>query len=618
MYLLPIPQEYSSSSKRFVLRYDTKILLDNALTSKEFYYAQILQGQILDSLGFIPAVSKSYHKEDNSIILSLAGEQKPEEYHLVIETQQVNLTGGSSRSLLYAVQTLRQIIISQGAVLDGIEIIDYPKILNRGFYCDAARGRIPTLETLKRLADKMSFYKLNQLQLYMEHSYLLKGFSEIWRDDTPITAEEILSLDCYCRKLNIELVPSIASFGHLHKILTSKTYSELCEMEASEQEPFSYVRRMQHHTVDVSNEKSFVMIKNILSQFLPLFSSEKFNICADETFDLGKGKSEKLAQEIGKDRMYTKFLRKICDYIKAYGKEPMFWGDILVTNPGTLEDLPENAVCLNWDYNTKIESNNIEKLYELGVRQYVCPGVHGWKHLINNLENAYDNILAMSRYAWIYHAEGLLITDWGDYGHINHPEFSTAGMIYGAAFSWNAKPLGFDELNRQISAIEYLDSSKSFLAIVNRMAEQDNALWEHLVEYKEWCQNRLEKIAYREFFHDMDIDRIKKSKAELTEAVDEMYRIIPLMAADQRSRVKAYLVAARGIGLFLSLSEAIVQYRYQRKIICMEHPKELAEKLEYWFQDYKEIWRLQYKESELYRIQEVIFWYTDLLREIEE
>ena len=34
-----------------------------------------------------------------------------------------------------------------------------------------------------------------------------------------------------------------------------------------------------------------------------------------------------------------------------------------------------------------------------------------------------------------YHADGVLNTDWGDCGHINHPDFSLVGMIYGAAFS---------------------------------------------------------------------------------------------------------------------------------------------------------------------------------------
>ena len=55
----------------------------------------------------------------------------------------------------------------------------------------------------------MAYYKMNQLQLYIEHTFLFRDFSEIWRDDTPLTAEEIMELDQYCLERGIELVPSL-------------------------------------------------------------------------------------------------------------------------------------------------------------------------------------------------------------------------------------------------------------------------------------------------------------------------------------------------------------------------------------------------------------------------
>ncbi len=614
MYLLPVPQICSTNSHKFILKYDTVIQLDSRLGLQELYYATILQGQIEESLGFTLPVTKSFYQESNAVVLTVSGELRTQEYHIHIQMDQVVLTGGSSSSLLYAVQTLRQIIIQQGAILEGLEIIDYPEIQNRGFYYDVTRGRIPTLKTMKELADRMSFYKLNQLQLYMEHSFLLKGFSEVWRDDTPLTPEEILMLDEYCQRLHIELVPSIASFGHLHKILSTKTYSGLCELEGSEQEQFSYVNRMLHHTVDVSNEESFEMIKNMLTQFLPLFSSERINICADETFDLGKGRSKSLSDRIGKEQMYTGFLKQLCDFVKMHGKQPMFWGDILINAPEAFKSLPEDAVCLNWDYSPQPKEDNIKKLSDLGVRQYVCPGVHGWKRLINSLSISYDNILAMSRYAHKYKAEGVLNTDWGDYGHINHPEFSTAGMIYGAAFSWNAEVIGFDEINRGISALEYLDPSRGFVAAVDRIAKADHLLWEHLVQYKEACENRIELGEDAEYFSRVDTKQLEETGTDLEEAVEAMYRIIGRMDSARRERVKAYLMAAEGIRLFLALITKTVQYGYQKASFQSKDAFTLAEKIEYWFREYKEIWRKQYKESELSRLGEVIFWYTDMLR----
>ena len=81
------------------------------------------------------------------------------------------------------------------------------------------------------MADRCSLYKINQMHLYIEHTFLFDGLSETWRDDTPLTAQDILEFDEYCAQRNIELVPSIATFGHLYKVLRTKTYHELSEIE---------------------------------------------------------------------------------------------------------------------------------------------------------------------------------------------------------------------------------------------------------------------------------------------------------------------------------------------------------------------------------------------------
>ena len=164
----------------------------------------------------------------------------------------------------------------------------------------------------------------------IEHSFLFHSFSEVWRDDTPLTAEDILELDIYCRERYIELVPSLASFGHLYKVLRTKQYTALCE-------------------------------------------------------------------------------------------------------------LPEGTICLNWGYSPTQSAEDTKNFQKAGALQYVCPGVQGWNSLVNDNKGAYENISRMCRYAKEYDAVGVLNTDWGDYGHINHPEFSVPGMIYGAAFSWNGQ-----------------------------------------------------------------------------------------------------------------------------------------------------------------------------------
>lgn len=441
-------------------------------------------------------------------------------------------------------------------------------------------------------------------------------FSEIWRDDTPLTAEDILELDAYCQSVNIELVPSIASFGHLHKVLSSKTYSSLCELVDADKEMFSFISRMEHHTVDVTNENSLIMIQRMLEDFIPLFSSKQFNICADETFDLGKGKSKKLAEKIGTDQLYVDFLKKICDIIKKYNKRPMFWGDIIVENPESIKKLPLEVICLNWDYNPSVKEDNVKILFDLGVTQYLCPGVQGWRRLINHYENAYHNILLMCKYAHKYKVEGVLNTDWGDYGHINHPEFSTTGLIYGACFSWNEEQIPYDEINNQISIIEYRDQSKKFVSIIESIARYDIFLWEHVVQYKELHDRKLSYKELKEYIKSIDLEIIQENNTNLSKTIDEIYKIIVSMDSSKRYLVKPYILAANGIKIFNNISLLIGQRLYQIDHDILVEPIDLAMDLERWFHNYKEIWRRDCKEGELFRIQEVINWYGNFLRDM--
>ncbi|NLK27320.1 MAG: family 20 glycosylhydrolase [Clostridiales bacterium] len=618
MYLLPSPREIRIRDKQFyTLRYHAEICIDDNCDLAVNHYAKLLKNHILQFTGFSLPILKGIASGDG-IYLSMNSEMAEEEYKLSIEKDKIVIQGGSNTAILYGVQTLRQIISQKGSVLPCLEIKDYPDIKHRGFYHDVTRGRVPTLAYLKELADKLSYYKINQLQLYIEHSYLFKDFSEVWRDDTPLTAEEILELDAYCRSLNIELIPSLSSFGHLYELLRTKTYAHLCELPNSDKEPFGLVARMQHHTIDTTNEESYQLITKMISEYMPLFSSKHFNICADETFDLGKGRSKQLADEIGTQKLYVGFLKRIAEFVVSKGKIPMFWGDIISRFPEAINELPKESICLNWGYAPDQRDYETKALAEAGATQYLCPGVGGWNQMINLIESSYKNIRLMCDYAYQYQGIGILNTDWGDFGHINHPEFSTAGIIYGATFSWRKTELSFDEINKQISALEYRDQSEQLIAVVAKLSTLSVFGWRNAVWFKELhpAKDEKSKEEIRSFLMEGDLSKVQTVNKSIENHVQELYRIINTMDSGKRYLVKPYLLAADGIHLLNRIGATIGHKVYQQENPATEDSKKLAAELEHWFYRYKEVWRSVSKESELYRLQNVINWYADYLREI--
>ena len=115
----------------------------------------------------------------------------------------------------------------------------------------------------------------------------------------------------------------------------------------------------------------------------------------------------------------------------------MFWGDIAVEMPQILGLLPDNVTLLNWLYAPGIGEDKVRLVAQAGAPQYVCSAVWCWNALLPRLDDSWNNISRLARYGVKYGAVGYLVTDWGDYGHVNDPRMAVSGMIFGAQCAWN-------------------------------------------------------------------------------------------------------------------------------------------------------------------------------------
>lgn len=609
MKLVPNPQVLQENSGNFRLNYRHRITMDASCPTAVYDTACLLQQEVLKRTGFSLAVDRRSIPAHPGIVLALSEPVGPESYTLTISESGISVTGGDERGLLYGVQTLRQILRQQGCLLPCLQIRDYPQLKARGLFYDVTRGRIPTMDYLKGLADKCSFYKLNQLHLYIEHSFLFDGFSEVWRDDTPLTAADILELDAHCRKRHVELVPSVATLGHLYKVLRGRQYGHLSELEEGDAE-FSFHARMHHHTLDTTQAQSLELVYRMIDEYASLFTSKLFNINGDEVFDLGRGRGKQRAEEVGSHRMYLDWVAKICAHVKEKGLRPMFWGDVILTEPETIRELPADIICMNWDYEPDWREDHAASLAKTGVTQYLCPGLQGWNNTINLFEVAYRNLHKMATLAHKYGGEGLLVTEWGDYGHLQDPEFARPGIAWAGAMGWNREILPMEQLNAAVSRVEYGDRSESILEVVTRLSDQFIMNWGQIVEYVEICRNRLEGGKWDRFRrHHEEWIRMRLARAEeIQTAIDvcqeEIAALMPEM--EQPERLLPYFLMSDGqkllnrYALWLSGRE--------------EDTKALAAELEGWYREYRNLWYKTSRESELYRIGEVIFWMADSLR----
>lgn len=613
MIMIPKPQEIFYGEGSFECTYGTYIVCE---AGTETFPARLLADCIKQWTGLrLPVVRGKARKGD--IVLETDTGLKEQEYRLTAAEDGIRVSGGDGAGLLYGAQTLCQIVEQCGAAVPAVTARDFPEIARRGYYLDQTRGRVLKLEELKRVADRLCRYKMNEFQLYVEHTYLFRDLSEMWRDTTPLTAEEIMELDDYCAERHIDLVPSLASFGHLYTLLSTKSYEDLCELEDSASQPFSFNDRMRHHTVNVADDRTLPLIKKMLEEYMALFRSDRFNLCADETFDLGKGKAAGLAKEKGVHRIYVDYLKELCSFLVEHGKKPMFWGDVICEEPMLARELPKETICLTWGYAPDQREDESRRMAETGIGQYLCPSVCGWNQWMNPLGNSYRNITRMCSYARKYHAMGILNTDWGDFGHINPTEHSVPGMIYGAAFSWNGETIPEEEMNRQISVLEYKDGGGRMVGLLDELASCSCFVWFDAVMFYEFTALGEPGVRpdIRKLSESGRLERgnVRKAAEKLEVVRRELKKTAAGMDSSRRGIMQDLDVTAEGIAVWNAVGRALTD-------IAEGIPAEkagscfLAERLEKWFMAYKEVWRESNREGDLPHISEIVFWYADLLR----
>jgi hypothetical protein len=119
------------------------------------------------------------------------------------------------------------------------------------------------------------------------------------------------------------------------------------------------------------------------------------------------------------------------------GREMLMWGDILEARPDLLGSLPGGVTICEWWYDAGHPWPARGEAYAAaGVPWWVCPGTSAWQTILGRWDNFTANIAEAVDGGLAHGARGLLVTDWGDRGHLQYLPFSEPGFAWAAAQSW--------------------------------------------------------------------------------------------------------------------------------------------------------------------------------------
>ena len=459
IHLLPIPRSICLRDDTYGLAGGKRIVLQGGDDGVEplLFAGQMLQRTLLESAGveWALAAGMGGQAAEIGMVLRIAPERvaHAQGYELLVAPSQITVDAHDAAGAFYGVCTLSQLLRSISAqpglatALPCLQISDWPDFAARGVLLDVSRDKVPTMDTLYQLVDLLASWKVNQFQLYTEHTFAYRNHPDVWAGASPLTAQEILELDAYCRQRHVDLVPNQNSFGHMQRWLRHPRYAPLAEIPDPTASHWWGDGPFGLCPVDPG---SIDLLRSLYDELLPNFSSGMANIGCDETFDLGLGRSKEQCDARGAGRVYLDFLLQVFDAVRTHGRKVQFWGDIITQHPELIPELPADAIALEWGYEADHPfDDDAARFAAAGIPFYVCPGTSSWNSIAGRTDNALGNILNAAECGLRHGAIGLLNTDWGDNGHWQFtPAVSYLPYAMGAAASWAL------EANRHLDLVQ--------------------------------------------------------------------------------------------------------------------------------------------------------------------
>jgi hexosaminidase len=349
----------------------------------------------------------------------------PQGYELHIADDGIELVGADAAGLFYGEATLAQLAhLHQGRVPAGT-VRDHPDLPARGVMLDVSRDKVPTMATLFALIDRLAGLKVNQVQLYIEHTFAYRDHPEVHAAASPFSAEEISELDAFCRARHIELVPNQNCLGHMNRWLQHDRYRPLAIEPDGFVDPYGMTRAPM--TIEPTNPASLELVRQLLGELLPLFSSRRVHVGLDEAWEMPATRLDDFVR-------WVETLRALPE---LDGRDMLIWGDMVTTRPDLLAALPAGVTVCEWGYDDwHPYDERCAALAAAGVPFWVAPGTSSWLTIVGRITNAMRTCRNAAAAAVAHGASGYLNTDWGDQGHLQQAIISEPGLAYGAAVSW--------------------------------------------------------------------------------------------------------------------------------------------------------------------------------------
>ncbi len=346
-------------------------------------------------------------------------------YALAIGKGEAYIVGLTGSGIFYGVETFKQLLPLPGEprALPTGTVRDWPAMQFRGISDDLSRGPFPTLDFQEHQIRVFASFKINIYSPYFENTLLYPDQPLAAPPGGSLTPAQAAELVAYAQQYHVTIVPEQEAFGHVHQVLKWELYQDDAET------PHGYV-------LAPGQPGTLPLIKDWFTQIAKEFPSPFIHIGADETFDLGVGRTQEQVKQQGYGQVYAEFVKQIHDALAPLHRRLLFWGDIADKNPGAVPGLPKDMIAVPWNYEASTDFDKlIEPFAKAGMETWVAPGDSNWNQVYPEDRTALINIQRFIAAGQRLGSTGALTTVWNDDGE-GLFNMDWYGVLFGAVASW--------------------------------------------------------------------------------------------------------------------------------------------------------------------------------------
>ncbi|MBT2470785.1 family 20 glycosylhydrolase [Streptomyces sp. ISL-66] len=342
---VPALRQWTAGSGTYGFTSTSRIVVDPAYTAQLSDEAATLAEDLGTLAGRSVAVVTGT-ASPGDIGLSLGDGSLPAEGYRMTVGQSVAIQAATDTGAFYGTRTVLQLLHQSASVAAGTAV-DWPTKPERGLMIDQGR-KFFTVDWVKQHIKELAYLKLNYFHFHVSDTFGFRLESA--------THPEIVSADHYSKqdiadlvalgqKYHVTIVPEIDTPGHMNQILAAHPELRLKDGSGTASAEF----------IDLSLPASYTLIKDLITEYLPLFPAAYWHIGADEYVTdynrypqlLSYARAHYGANATAKDTYYG-YVNWADALVRAAGKTTRMWNDGIKAGDGTVT--PNAAILVEYWY----------------------------------------------------------------------------------------------------------------------------------------------------------------------------------------------------------------------------------------------------------------------------